>query len=173
MRPEKEAIAEDLKERLSGSSFVILADYSGMTVGQSEVLRGRLGESESRLLVLRNRQFFHVARELGLAGLDGKLVGPTAMVYGSGDVVETSKTLKSFAKENNLPAVKLGSLDGKPLSAGDVDKLAELPSKQQLHAILVGTLAAPMTQIVGVMQQKLSSLVYVLEAYRAKQADQE
>lgn len=171
MRPEKQAIADDLKERLNGADFFILADYTGMTVTQSEALRGKLGECESRLLVLRNRQFSHVARELGLEGLESRLTGPTAMVYGSGDVVETSKTLKAFAKENALPAIKLGGVEGKALSAEDVNQLADLPSKEQLQAMLVCTLAEPMTRVVRVMQQKQSSLVYVLEAYRAKQED--
>lgn len=172
MRPEKQAIAEEIRDRLSGSSFVILAGYQGLTVAQSETLRGALVQAEARMMVLPNRQFGHVARSLDLEGLTDGLDGPTAMVYGSGDVVEASKILSSFAKENKLPTVRLGALDGRIISGEDVGKLAELPPREQMLSIVVGTIAAPMTQLVGVMNQKLCSLLYVLTAAQEKKASE-
>lgn len=164
MRPEKQAIAEELKERVSGSDYVILADYTGMTVDQMQNLRGKLGEANARLMVVPNRQFGHVARELHLSGLAEDLKGPTAMVFGTGDVVETSKILRSFARGTDIPALKLGAVQGQVISAEQVRQLAQMPPREQLLAMAVGTLAAPMSGLVGVMKQKLASLVYVLQA---------
>jgi large subunit ribosomal protein L10 len=170
MRPEKEAIARELKEKVESSSYFILADYQGLSVSQTEALRGKLVEADARMMVIRNRQFKHVLNEMNFEDIDGRLTGPTAFFYGSGDVVETSKVLSSFARETQKPVVKLGSLDGRIISADDVNELATLPSLEQLRSILVGTLAAPMTQLAGVFNQKLTSLVYVLKAAEEKRS---
>ena len=170
MRPEKDAIAQELKEKIEGSSFFILADYQGLDVLQTEDLRGKLGQADARMMVIRNRQFQHVIKELDLEDLGGSLNGPTAMFYGSGDLVETSKVLRSFARESEKPVVKLGLLDGRIISADDVNELAMLPSLDQLRGMLAGTLAAPMPQMVGVLNQKLASRVYVLKAVEEKKS---
>ena len=162
-----------MKERLDGAEYFILADYRGLSVAQSEDLRGRLQKANTKMLVLRNRQFSHVLRGLSFEGFEGQLKGPTAMFYGSGDVVEASKVLKIFAKETEKPVIKLGALEGRLVSREDMIEMADLPSKEQLRSILVCTLAAPMTQLAGVMQQKLASLVYVLQAAQDKKSEGE
>ena len=168
MRPEKQSIAEEIKHCLDGAEYFILADYQGLKVAQVQALRAKLAEARATLMVLRNRQFAHVARDLSLAGFDGRMPGPTAMVYGQGDVVEVAKALQAFIKANQKPVIKAGALQGKKLSAAEVGELAELPSLEGMRGILVGTLAAPMTGLVGVMSQKLCSLVYVLNAAKEK-----
>jgi large subunit ribosomal protein L10 len=90
------------------------------------------------------------------------------MIYGNGDIVEVAKVIKNFRKENSKPEIKGGVVEGKKINADEVDQLAKLPSKEILYAMLLGTLQAPMSQLVGVMNNKLSSLVYVLEAVRNK-----
>jgi large subunit ribosomal protein L10 len=172
MRPEKQAIADELKERLGGSSFVILAGYQGLTVAQSERLRGELAKTDARMMVVPNRQFGYVARSLDLGGLAEGAFGPTAMIFGRGDAVEASKVLRGFARETSLPVVRLGALDGRMLSAADVAQLADLPPREVMLAIVVGTIAAPMTRLVGVMNQKLRSLLYVLMAARDQKASE-
>jgi large subunit ribosomal protein L10 len=170
MRPEKESIARELKEKVEAASFFILADYQGLNVTETETLRGKLVEADARMMVIRNRQFKHVLKEMKVEGVDGGLNGPTALFYGDGDVVEVSKVLKSFARTTQKPVVKLGLLEGRIISADDVNELATLPSLDQLRSSLVGTLAAPMTQLAGVFNQKLASLVYVLKAAEEKKS---
>jgi len=171
MRPEKAAIAETFKQHLSGAEYMIFADYRGLTVQQAEDLRGRLAQAETTMLVIRNRQFAHVAREMDLSDLAEQVTGPTAIFFGSGDVVQASKILSTFARETELPVIKLGTLEGKILSKEDVNELARLPSRDVLLAQVVGTIAAPMTQVVGVMQQKVTSLLYVLQAAADKKSN--
>jgi large subunit ribosomal protein L10 len=122
------------------------------------------------MLVIRNRQFAHVAREMDFSEIAEQVTGPTAIFFGSGDVVEASKILRTFARETELPVIKLGTLDGKLLSREDVNELAQLPSRDVLLAMVVGTIAAPMTQVIGVMRQKVASLLYVLQAAADKKA---
>ncbi len=112
-----------------------------------------------------NRLFRVVAKELNYVGIEAGLEGPTALVFGAGDVAATAKVLREFIKGNNkVPVVKLGHMDGAVLTATEVDVLATLPPKKVLQGMLVGTIAAPMSNLVGVMSQKLASLVYVLKA---------
>lgn len=164
MRPEKASIAREIKEQLAASSFAILADFTGMDTGKTMALRRALREAQARFQVVPNRLFRVVAKELGYAGADAALKGPTALVYGSGDVAAAAKAVKEFAKANKMPAVKMGYLDKAALTSADVETLATLPSKKAMQGILVGTIAAPMSNLVGVMSQKLASLVYVLKA---------
>ncbi|MGD9611816.1 MAG: 50S ribosomal protein L10 [Kiritimatiellia bacterium] len=165
MRPEKQAIAREIKEQLGSATFAILTDFTSMDTAKTATLRRKLRETDARFQVVPNRLFRTVAKELGYVGIEAGLKGPTALVFGAGDVAATAKALREFIKANNkIPVVKLGHLDGAVLSAADVEALATLPSKKVMQSILVGTIAAPMSNLVGVMSQKLASLVYVLKA---------
>ncbi len=168
MRPEKKAIVDELKSRITDAVFVILTDYRGLSVAKTEDLRRRLQGVNAGFQVVQNRMFRHVARDLSREGFESGLKGPSAMVFGSGDVVQAAKILKDFIKENKLPLVKVGSMQGVMISAADVEKLAGLPSIEILRSQLVGTIAAPMTRLVGVMSQKVASLLYVLKAVQEK-----
>lgn len=171
MRPEKEAIAREIKEQLSGATFAILTDFTRMDTTKTATLRRKLRETDARFQVVPNRLFRVVAQELGYVGIEAGLKGPTALVFGAGDVAATAKALREFIKANNkIPVVKLGHLDGAVLSAADVEALATLPSKKAMQGVLVGTIAAPMSNLVGVMSQKLASLVYVLKAVSDKKS---
>jgi large subunit ribosomal protein L10 len=167
MRPEKTAFVNQIREELEGSEFVILADYLGLSVAQSEELRNRLAGVEGKLRIIKNSMLLRVAGDLNY-DVGDELSGPTAMVFGTGDVVQTAKVIKDFVKENKLPEIKLGNLHGKRISAADVNALADMPSLDVMRGKLVGTIAAPMTQLVGVFQQKVASLVYVLKAVQDK-----
>ncbi len=166
MRLEKQSMIEELRKKLSESSFVILTDYKGVSVAKMTDLRHRLNAVKAHLQVVQNRMFQRVVRDLNYPGFEDRLRGPSAMVFGAGDVVAAAKVLKDFIKANEMPALKVGVMGGVYLSKQDIEKLASLPSREQLLAQFVGTLVAPMRQVVGVMHQRLASLVYVLKAYQ-------
>lgn len=173
MRPEKQSIAEEIKTKVSGSSFLIVADYQGLTVAKTDLLRHKLGQVDSRIQVVKNRMLGHVVADAGLGAMRDHLHGPSAMVYGTGDMSQTAKILKDFIKEHQKPVIKAGALDGVVLTAADVDAIASLPSRETLLSMVVGTIAAPMSQLVGVFQQKVSSLLYVLQAAADKKGNQQ
>lgn len=168
MRPEKQSLVDEIRRDLSESDFVILTDYQGLKVEQTNDLRQRLGKVQARLKVVKNRLFRRVVRESTYPEIEQSLGGPSAMVFGRGDVVETARILKKFVQENERPAIKAGALNGALITGADIQELADLPPRPMLYARLVGTLAAPMTQLVGVMQQKVASLLYVLKAAQEK-----
>lgn len=165
MRAEKQSMLQEVRRKISDASFFILANHTGLSVMKTDDLRKRLRAAKAEMQIVQNKQFTRAAKELGYAGLDAKaLSGPSAMVYGSGDVVAAAKVLKDFIKENEKPVIKLGALQGQVLSSADVASLAALPSRELLLGQVVGTIAAPMSRLVGVLQQKVASVVYVLQA---------
>lgn len=172
MRPEKQSIIDELRGKVDDSVFVIVADFQGLTVGKTEVLRQRLAKADARIQVVKNRILGHIAKDSGLGAMRDHLTGPSAMVYGKGDVTQAAKILKDFIKENERPVIKVGALEGAVLTAADVEQLASLPARETLLGMMVGTIAAPMSQLVGVFQQKVSSLLYVLQAAADKKGNQ-
>lgn len=172
MRPEKESIVSEIREKVSESVFVIVADYQGLTVDKTDELRDRLSKADARIQVVKNRVFGHVAEASGLGAMRDQLAGPSAMVFGKGDVSQAAKILKDFVKEHQKPVVKVGALEGVVLSAAEVEELASLPSREALLSMVVGTIAAPMSQIVGVFHQKATSLLNVLQAAADKKGNE-
>lgn len=161
----------ELRERVDASVFVILADYGSMDVATSQDLRSRLRDVDAEIHVVKNRLFRHLTPDIGTEKLNEGLTGRTAVVTGQGEVTEVAKTLRAFIKERNVPTLKMGALEGAFLGEADLENLASLPSKDEMRAKLVGTLAAPMSQTVGVLNQKLCSLLYVLKAVESKKSE--
>ncbi len=168
MRPEKKTMVDEIRRNAGDGSFVFLADYQGMDVTKTTELRNRLRGTRAKYSVVKNRLFRHVLTDMKWTGLDAGLKGPTAMIVGEGDVVETAKILKTFITENQKPVIKMGIVSGAVINAEQVDELASLPSRNELLGRFVGTVAAPLSQFVGVLSQKLASLVYVLKAVQEK-----
>lgn len=167
VRPEKESQRVEIQNRVAASAYVLLADYTGLNSSRTTELRSRLRKVGARMQVIPNRLFRESVKAKG-PDLRAFLKGATAMIVGSGDVAETAKTLVQFHKECKMPVMKAGVFEGRILSAADVHTLSALPSKKVLQAMVVGTMAAPMSGLVGVLQQKLASLVYVLKAAQEK-----
>lgn len=163
IRPEKQAMYNEVQENVSGALYMLLTDYRGMTMPETDEFKKLLRGADARVKVVRNSMLNRISGEMG-SDLGETLSGPTAMIFGSGDVVEVAKILKKFSAGKNKPVVKGGVLEGTVLSAKDVTDLAGLPGKKEMQAKLVATIAAPMTQTVGVMNQKVCSLLYVLNA---------
>lgn len=168
MRIEKQSIVSEIRGQVNASPFVLLTDYKGMKVEQFTELRRQLRGVGAELHVVKNRYFRQVTAERGWKRLEENLEGFTAVVVGKKDVTETAKVLIKFKDEVKVPAIKAGMLGATYLTAQSIADLAELPSQKVMQGILVGTLAAPMSRLVGVMTQKLSSLVYVLRAIEEK-----
>ena len=163
-RPEKVAMAAEIDERVSGALYMILADYDGMDMPMTTELKNSLRENGAAYNVVKNRMLNRAIDE-DVAEL---LKGQTAMIYGEGDVVEVAKVIKKFTAANKKPVIKGGFVEGKAVSADDVIALSKLPSKDVLRAMLLGTLQAPSRNLASVLNQKVSSLVYVLSAVKEK-----
>jgi large subunit ribosomal protein L10 len=117
---------------------------------------------DARLKVVKNTLAKIAAAQAGVEGLDELLQGPTAIVYAKGDPVKTAKTIQDFIREKKKASVRGGKLERTMLAAADVEKLATLPSREQLIAQLVGTIAAPLRGLVTVLNGPIRQLVVVM-----------
>lgn len=168
MRPEKKAIINEIRSYLTEASFVILIDFTGMNVFQTNELRKRLSAVDSQVHVIKNRLFKLAVCDSKLEKMNRLINGPTAIVVGRGDLIDAAKLLKTFHREYGLLVTRAAGQEEGVLSQDDLDLLVKLPAKHVLQSMLVGTVAAPMAQLVGVIRQKGASLLYVLKAVQEK-----
>ena len=171
MRAEKKLIAEELRKQVAGSPFVLLTDYTGLTVEQFAELRKRLRGANAECHVVKNTMLRHAAKAAGLANFNGALAGMTAMVIGDkkSDISAAAKILKQFAKEFEKPKVKLGLMGQQLLKAEEVSAVADLPSLDVLRAQLIGLLQTPATRFAVVLGAPASQIARVLKAHADKQ----
>ena len=169
MRPEKSGIVADLAERLNASPYLIIVDYTGMTVGHFGELRNRLAQNGAECHVVKNTMLRHAIEELKLPELNGVLRGQNAVVSGSSDVCGAAKILKTFKTEFDRPEIRAGILDKALLSVEQILELASLPSKDVLQAQLLGLLMSPATKLVRVLNEPAASLARVLKAKADKE----
>ena len=170
VRPEKKAIVDGVRTALQEAPFTFLADYQGLNVEQLSDLRRQLSESDASMYVVKNRLLRQAAVDTDWPELKD-LNGPTAMISGSGEITAVAKLLAQFKKENELPTLKGGWMQTASLSAGAIEELAKIPPREIMLGKLVGTIAAPMSQMVGVMRQKVLTLLYVLKAVEEKKGN--
>ncbi len=165
MKAEKQIIIDDILERLNASPFMLVADYTGMTVPQFAELRNRLRAAGAEFHVAKNSFVKRAAEAAELPeGIGEALSGQTAVVVGQEDVCAAAKVLKGFKKEFNKAEVKSGTLDGELLDAAQIEALADLPSKEILQAQFLGVLNMPAQQLVTVLNEPAASLARVIKA---------
>src|SRR6188472_2877052 len=124
-RAEKQAAVAEIVDSFNDSAGAVLTEYRGLTVKQLQELRRVLGEN-ANYAVVKNTLTKIAAKEAGVAGFEDLLVGPTAIAFINGDVVEAAKGLRDFAKVNPALVIKGGVLDGKSLGTDEIAKLADL-----------------------------------------------
>src|SRR5581483_1434875 len=144
-KTERQAAVEEITEQFRGSNAALLTEYRGLTVKQLKELRRSLG-ADTQYAVVKNTLTKRAADAAGIAGLDELLAGPSAIAFIKGDPVEAAKGLRDFAKANPLLVIKGGVMDGKPLSAAEVTKLADLESREVLLAKAAALFQAPLSQ---------------------------
>ena len=173
--PAKAAVVEEMKEKLQSAQGAVFVGFSGLSVADVTKLRRKFREGGVEYKVVKNTLTRIAADELGFNDLDAVLEGPTAVAYSAEDTVAPAKILKDFIKETKTEAltVKAGIADGQVIDAAAVEALASLPSREELLAKLVGSMQAPISGLVNVLQGNIRNMVYVLDAVRAKKAEQE
>lgn len=170
-RAQKETSVAELKDSLTRSKMTIVSDYRGLTVKEITDLRRQLQKVDADYTVAKNTLVKVALKgdELGnqLAPL---LKGPTALAVSYGDPVAPAKILVDFMKKAKKTELRGGVLEGKAVGADQVKAIAELPSREQLVAKLLGTMQAPISGFVRVLAGVPNNLVYALEAIRKQKA---
>lgn len=167
-RPDKEAAIAALTEQFRSSGAVLLTEYRGLSVAQLKTLRRSLA-GNARYAVVKNTLATIAAREAGFEAFAEELHGPTAIAFVEGEAVDAAKALRDFAKDNKQLVIKGGIMDGKLLSAADVDKLASLESREVLLAKTAGAVKASLSKAAYLFAAPASKAVRTVDALREKQ----
>jgi len=166
---QKQATVSEVQTRLAGAQAVIVAEYRGLNVERVTQLRSKARKSGVYLRVLKNTLARRAIKGTPFEKLSEQMVGP--LMYGiSQDPVAGAKVLSEFAKENEQFVIKAGAMPNAVMSVQEIKALAQLPSREQLLATLLGTLQAPMTKLVRTLNEVPGKFVRTLAAYRDKQS---
>src|SRR5207302_6790466 len=165
-RDQKEQVVEELTARLKSAETLLVADYRGLTMPQIDALRTRLLESGARFTVVKNTLTRRAAEAAGADALLTLLEGPTAIAFleADGDMLAAAKALADMARESKILAIRGGVLQGKVVSAEEVETLAALPSIEILRGQVLGAIVAPVNALLGLVTAPLQNLYGLLDA---------
>ncbi len=166
-KAQKQDLLTSLKERWTRTKSMVFSDYSGLKVAELEDLRRQLKDSGSEYLVVKKTLLSKLFKESGIQDIDPRQVpGELAVAFGYEDEIAPAKIIATLSKKYEALTISGGMLEGKFMSAERIIALSKLPSKDQLIAQVVGSIRAPLSGLVGVLQGNLRNLVYALNAIR-------
>jgi large subunit ribosomal protein L10 len=165
-KEDKEQVVAELTERLRSSETLLVADYRGLTMPQIDALRSKLIESGARFTVVKNTLTRRAAEAAGADALLTLLEGPSAIAFleTDGDMVAAAKALADSARESRVLEIRGGVMQGRAISAEEVQSLASLPPIDVLRGQVLAAIIAPITAIAGLVNAPLQNLYGLLEA---------
>ena len=165
-KSDKERVVAELAERLRTSETLIVADYRGLTNSEIDGLRSKLLEHGARFAVVKNTLTRRAAETAGADALLALLEGPSAIAFveSGGDPVAVAKALADAATSTKVLAIRGGVLEGKSLTAAEVESLAKLPPADVIRAQLVGAIVSPLTTVVALLAAPLRDLAGLIDA---------
>ena len=174
-RSQKENIINDLKQHLAESALVAFVDYKGITVEEINQVRRSFEKAGIRYVVHKNKLVSKAIEGTEREGLNQYLTGMTGTILSGEDGIGAAKLIKETVKEfkGKTFHLKGGFFDGDILDAKSVEKVADLPSKEELLSMLLRTLQEGPRQVMGVIQGPARDLVNLLKNYENKLADAE
>src|SRR5438105_5615709 len=174
-KPEKEKIVAELTERLRSSETLIVADYRGLSVKQIDDLRTKLLEQGAAFTVVKNSLTRRAAEAAGAEALLALLDGPSAIAFleADGDMLAAAKALADSARETNVLEIRGGIMQGRAVTAAEVETLAKLPPVDVLRGQVLGAIVAPLTTFVGLLNAPLQNLVGLVDARIAQLGGEE
>lgn len=156
MNPDKKIIINGLLDRVNASPYLIVIDYTGLTVQQFTELRNRLDAGGASCTVAKNSYMRKALSEAGLPDIGSDLVGQMAYVMGTSEVFAAAKAIKNFEKEFKKPEMKVGILGNAILDTDKLKAIADIPSREAVLSQLLGTILEPATRIARVVQNKFN-----------------
>jgi large subunit ribosomal protein L10 len=165
-KQDKEKVVAELTERLRTSETLLVADYRGLTMPQIDALRSRLLESGARFTVVKNTLTRRAAEAAGAEALLALLEGPSAIAFleTDGDMVAAAKALADSARETKVLAIRGGVMQGKTVTAEEIETLATLPALDVLRGQVLGAIVAPLTTFVALLNAPLQNLLGLIDA---------
>jgi large subunit ribosomal protein L10 len=170
-RADKATAVADIAERFKDSTASLITEYRGLTVANLADLRRSLAGSAT-YAVAKNTLIKRAASEAGIEGLDELFAGPTAIAFVTGEPVDAAKAIKTFAKDNKALVIKGGYMDGHPLSVAEVERIADLESREVLLAKLAGAMKGNLAKAAGLFNAPASQMARLLAALQEKKASE-
>jgi large subunit ribosomal protein L10 len=155
MRAEKQYLISEVETHLKKSDYVILTNFSKVSVADVAELRKRLAVEKAEFHVVKNSSLRVAAKALGLPEFEASLAGPTAVIVGGKNSAGVAKILKQFFKDKQKLEVKVGVMDKKIVSAADLAKIADLPTFEALRSQFLGLLKSNAAAFVRVLDAKV------------------
>lgn len=168
---EKQAVVKELEDKLKNSCAGVLVDYSGTSVETDTQLRRALRDAGVEYSVVKNTLVRFALDDTGYGALDSHLHGPTALAVSQNDPVAAAKLICEYAnKKDSTIKIKVGFVEGKVISEEEIQALAKLPSREALVAQVLGTMVAPITGLVTVLNANIRGLAVALNAIAEKKS---
>ncbi len=165
IKQEKKDYVNSLSKKLKDAKSVVFVDYSGMGVKLQQEFKAKLREVGGTMLVAKNTLIRLASDNLNFLENAGKILqGQTALVFSGEDAVSSIQVLGKFARENEIPKIKAGVVEGVYQDESGIVKISKLPSKEQLQANVVGAMSSPVYGFVATLQGNLNKLVWILKA---------
>ena len=171
-KADKATAVADIAEQFTGSTATLITEYRGLTVANLAELRRSLAASAT-YTVAKNTLIKRAASEAGVEGLDELFVGPTAIAFVRGEPVDAAKAIKTFAKEHQALVIKGGYMDGQRLSVAEVERIADLESREVLLAKLAGAMKANLAKAAGLFNAPASQVARLAAALLEKRTAEE
>ncbi|CAM4120003.1 50S ribosomal protein L10 [Mycobacterium basiliense] len=168
-KADKATAVADITEQFKASTATVITEYRGLTVANLAELRRSLGASAT-YAVAKNTLIKRAAAEAGVEGLDELFIGPTAIAFVKGEAVDVAKALKTFAKDNKALVIKGGYMDGHALSVAEVERIADLESREVLLAKLAGAMKGNLAKAAGLFNAPASQFARLAAALQEKKA---
>ncbi len=168
-KADKAAAVADIAEQFNQATAALVTEYRGLTVSNLAQLRRSLGHSAT-YSVAKNTLVKRAASEAGIEGLDELFAGPTAIAFVTGEPVDAAKALKAFAKDHKALVIKGGYMDGHPLTVAQVERIADLESREVLLAKLAGAMKGNLTKAAGLFNAPASQVARLVAALQDKMA---
>lgn len=163
---KKQVVIDKMVQEMSEATVAIVTDYRGLTMARLADIRNALYPHNATVTVMKNTLLKRAIKGTAMDGMADYLKGPTAIVYGKGDMVEPVKILRDYLKKNKLDKnheLRGGFVDGKAINAAEVIDLAEMPSLDELRAKLLGCIAGPGQRLVMALNSQNQALVISLD----------
>jgi len=165
---EKQAVVQELADKLARAKVVIATDYKGLNVADLSDLRKKLREAGCEYQVAKNTLLIRASENTDSALLKDSFKGPSAIAMNYDDPVAPAKVLTEFAKGNDKLEIKAGVMAGKVLSQDDIKALSALPSREALLGQVLSVMNGVPTSFVRVLSANISNLMNVLQAVKEK-----
>jgi large subunit ribosomal protein L10 len=162
-KEQKTAVVDEIAAQISDADAIFAVDYRGTSVPQAAALRAKLRDADTTFRIVKNSLTERAADKAGADTLKELLEGPTAFAFVRGDAAAAAKALNDFTRELDTFQFKGGVLDGEPLSVDEIKAIARLPTREVLHAQLVGVVASPLTGLVRGLNGLISGLAVQLQ----------